>query len=482
MKNTREIIGNRGTVPLKLPTWFWAALVGNVGTILMAILLPLLGVRHAHTSLRTPPTQEAASVSQAARASEPGSAPERGAGRRRAAVENAEPAPSPERVIADKFSRFAAGRRDLFRALAARLGRSVSPDVERFFELAQHGSWEELEAAYQALQHRRAAGAEDLRSVWGAIFETFGAAETVHEWPAERLLEYGNAILGALRPGMVYVGGTDPGRFIPTLLNDTTDGERHIVLTQNALADSDYVDYLRLRYGDQLAVPTDDDVRQVFDEYLGDARRRAEHDAQFPNEPKELRPGEQVQLSEDGHTTVAGQVAVMSINDGLLKRFMQQNPALSFGLEESYALDTSYANAVPFGPILDLSAGDAPAAWMPEQAAGVVDYWRSAAAAFSTENPTSADPTRLAVAKLVAAQAQLLASHQLPSEAEQAFRLGLQICPTSPELVSRYVNLLSAQQRPQDAWSVALAAANAAPDNRQFRDLLAGLQQQTPQN
>jgi hypothetical protein len=31
---------------------------------------------------------------------------------------------------------------------------------------------------------------------------------------------------------MAYAGGTDPGCFIPTMLNETTDGEQHIVFTQ----------------------------------------------------------------------------------------------------------------------------------------------------------------------------------------------------------------------------------------------------------
>src|SRR5260221_5349734 len=48
--------------------------------------------------------------------------------------------------------------------------------------------------------------------------------------------------------GMVYVGGTDNGRWIPELLNDTSDGERHIVVTQNGLADGGYMDWLSLLY------------------------------------------------------------------------------------------------------------------------------------------------------------------------------------------------------------------------------------------
>ena len=52
--------------------------------------------------------------------------------------------------------------------------------------------------------------------------ETYGVAEIAHLWPAQQVLDYGEAVLGSLRPGMVYVGGTDAGRFIPTLLNETS--------------------------------------------------------------------------------------------------------------------------------------------------------------------------------------------------------------------------------------------------------------------
>jgi len=87
--------------------------------------------------------------------------------------------------------------------------------------------------------------------------------------PPEKLLDYGNAILESLRPGMVYVGGTDPGRWIPTLLNETSEGERHIVLTQNALADATYLDYVNFLYGDRLtALSSDDSKRALMNTWL----------------------------------------------------------------------------------------------------------------------------------------------------------------------------------------------------------------------
>jgi hypothetical protein len=123
----------------------------------------------------------------------------------------------------------------------------VAPDVERFFQAVAAGRWEELNAAFEVLKQRREGGnAEDLGVLWGPILETLLIAECGHDWPAQKLLDYGEATLGALRPGMVYVGGTDPGRGIPTLLNETSEGERHIVITQNGLADAELSSVYRL--------------------------------------------------------------------------------------------------------------------------------------------------------------------------------------------------------------------------------------------
>ena len=63
-----------------------------------------------------------------------------------------------------------------------------------------------------------------------------------------------------------------------------------------------------------------------------------------------------------------------------------------------------------------------------------------------------------------------------PAEAEQAFRIANEISPADPGVVSRYVALLMKQNRRQEATSVAANAAQLAPQNTQFRDLLETLQ------
>ena len=297
-------------------------------------------------------------------------------------------------------------------------------------------------------------------------------AEAAHDWTAQKLLDYGHAVLGSLRPGMVYVGGTDAGRFIPTLLNETSDGERHVVLTQNALADGTYLEYLRFLYGDQMTLPTQNDSQRAFQDYMADAQKRLAHDQQFPDEPKQLRPGEDIRFT-DNRFQVSGQVAVMAINENLLQMLMDQNPNLPFALEESFPFKSASASAAPLGPIMELRVQDVEQSFTAEAAAQTVEYWRSAAQSLLAGSDTPGDAeARKEYAKMAAAQAGLLADHQFTTSAEEAYRLAAEIGPSNPEAVLSYVNFLSGQKRFADAIPVLETAANAAPDNQQFHDLL----------
>src|SRR5258708_6021739 len=158
----------------------------------------------------------------------------------RPGVSNPRPGPTDEQIVAGKVVQFAQSRRKLAHAMAERFKIPVADEMERFFDAAETGRFDEMEAIYKAMRSQRenGTGAPDYGPQWRAVVETEGAAEAAHQWPARKLLDFGNSVLGSLRPGMIYAGGTDPGCFIPTMLNETSDGEHHIVLTQNALADS----------------------------------------------------------------------------------------------------------------------------------------------------------------------------------------------------------------------------------------------------
>ena len=131
-------------------------------------------------------------------------------------------------------------------------------------------------------QEQQLLATEALQTLWGPILEALLISENVHDWPAQQLLDYGNSILSSLRPGMVYVGGTAPGRGIPTFLNATSDGGQHMIITQNALADASYLQYVSFLYGDQMAQLTPAESKQGFNDYVADARQRLLHDTQGP--------------------------------------------------------------------------------------------------------------------------------------------------------------------------------------------------------
>src|SRR5947209_6804251 len=238
--------------------WRWLAGVGCLVLILIAIFAPRR--RHeaaSHGSSNAPIAGETSSS-----ATVPGNV--RSSRRTTRAV----PQVPASEVVAAKLKQFVRNRRETMHAMARHFKVEVSPEMERFFDLAEAGRLDEMNALFESLREQKKEGSPALNAVWPALHETLGVAEEVARWPAQSLLDYGNAVLDSLRPGMVYVGGTDPGRFIPTLLNETGDGERHIVLTQNALADGSYLDYLNFLYKDRLAPLTKDDSQRAFQEYL----------------------------------------------------------------------------------------------------------------------------------------------------------------------------------------------------------------------
>ena len=281
---------------------------------------------------------------------------------------------------------------------------------------------------------------------------------------------------------MVYVGGTDPGRFIPTLLNETSDGERHLVLTQNALADGTYLEYLRFLHGDRMTMLTPEDSQRAFQDYISDAQKRLAHDQQLPDEPKQVRPGEDIRLT-DNRVQVSGQVAVMAINEKLFQMIMDKNPDLSFALEESFPFKSTYPNAAPLGPIMELGVQDAQKTFTAEAAAQTVDYWRAVTQSLLAGSETPADSeVRRAYSKMAAAQAGLLADHNFKAEAEEAYRLATDMGPSNPEAVFPYANFLSSQKRFAEAIPVVETAVSAAPDNQPFRDLLQTLKRAAGRN
>ena len=82
------------------------------------------------------------------------------------------------------------------------------------------------------------------------MLETWGALDAFGEGNEKYSAAFGTNIVASIPPGSIYFGGTDPGRFLVTAIcKSQVNADPFFVLTQNALADSTYLDYLRGMYG-----------------------------------------------------------------------------------------------------------------------------------------------------------------------------------------------------------------------------------------
>lgn len=386
-----------------------------------------------------------------------------------------------DELVAGKVKQFANKRRDLVRKIALKKGREVPPKIEEFFAALERGNWDEIESRWKDLaaksgQYSGSTHDPAFNDFWPAVLDAYGVAEQAHLWPSEKLLEYGNSILDSLKPGMIYVGGTDAGRWIPELLNETGGGEGHVIITQNAFADSRYMEFMQTLYGERMNALTEDDSKRAFEEYVSDAKRRWEHDQRLPDEPKQLRPNEDVKMV-DGKIQVSGQVAVMSINEKLLNMLMEKNPDVGFAMQQSFPFRSTYETASINGPVMELRAGEGENSLTSERAREAVDFWqRTASQLTGNDDSNNSKEVRSAYAHLAASQGMLLLERNFPEEAEQAFRSATQIAPGNPEAVMNFVNLLTSQGRQSEAIPVAQQAAIANPSNRALQELLINLQ------
>jgi beta-lactamase regulating signal transducer with metallopeptidase domain len=430
-----------------------------------------------------------------------------------------------EQVI--QLEAFAVAKEKQSKELAAKAGETISPEIARFFDAATRGDWETVTNMYQSLHNRHpqydhGTNAPDLTlhtAYWSPVLELCLAYDHLANCEPKYTALLVEGIMSSIPAGAIYFGGTDPGRGIPTAFSRShADGDPFFTLTQNALADGTYLDYLRAMYGGKIYTPSGEDSQKCFNEYLNDAQRRLHHDLQFPNEAKRVRPGEDIK-EVDGRMKVAGQVAVMSINARMVKVIFDRNPGRDFYLEESYPLDWMYPHLQPHGLIMRINREP-----LPEMSQTVLaedhEYWSRLASGMLGDLPAEGtsvreltdfvervslrhdldgftgdtrfvqnDYAKRLFSKLRssiggvyawrASQPGTAAADKvrMTREADFAFREAFALCPYSPEAVNRYVNLLVSGDRRDDALLIATTASKVDPKNSELRVLVKNLKE-----
>ena len=415
-----------------------------------------------------------------------------------------------------RLSAFFAAKAAQARQLAQ--GESVAPEVWPYFEAGMKRDWATATNLWVAMRrraHQYGGTTPDatLDKVWGPILETDLAWEQFANWKEKYVLAYGDDIIRSIPPGSIYFGGTDPGRGVITAMSEShADAKPFFTLTQNALADGTYLDYLGAMYGSTIYTPTRADSQKCFADYVADALARLKEG--------KLKPGEDV-TEQDGKVDVKGQVAVMSINGLLTRLIFDRNPGYEFYVEESFPLDWMYPYLSPNGLVMKLNREPLPAL-----AEDLVlqdhDYWSrylqpmlgdwltydtsvAEVAAFAEKvylnhdlGAFRGDPEFIADSWAQKAFSKLRSSiagiynwritgaqtadekQRMAKEADFAFRQAYALCPTSPEALFRYVNLLVSQNRQDDARLLAQTTLKLDPKNTSVQSLVEQLRKSKP--
>jgi beta-lactamase regulating signal transducer with metallopeptidase domain len=163
----------------------------------------------------------------------------------------------------ERLKVFSALKEKQSETLAAATGETLSPEFRHFFTAAQSGDWETVTNLFESFKQRhpqysRGPQAADLRlrtSFWGPVLEICLAYEAVMLGEPAYTQMAVDDILHSIPRGSIYFGGTDPGRGLPTAFcQSQVDADPFYTLTQNALADGTYLDYLQRTYGDERAL------------------------------------------------------------------------------------------------------------------------------------------------------------------------------------------------------------------------------------
>jgi hypothetical protein len=400
---------------------------------------------------------------------------------------------------------FATEKENQARALASADSQQLPTPFNAFFSAVESGDWDALTNHYSQMRASFKGDGRLYGAWWQPVLETFGAAEQFTLGDAKYAAAYGNDIIQSIPAGSIYFGGTDPGRFLVTAMQKSQiNGEPFFTLSQNPLTDGSYLDYLRSIYGNKIYIPTAADLQKCFDDYYRDyQKRQATH---------QLMPGEDVTNGPDGKMQVNSYMSVIQIRGPLARMIFDQNTNQEFYVEESFPLEWMYPYLEPHGLIYRLNRQ--PLATLSEDTIQKDhDYWSKTISPMIGDwlnDDTSVKDVSAFVEKVflnhdfngfigdtnfvrnsyanrmfskerssIAGLYAWRATHatdpsgkeRMNRAADFAFRQAWALCPSSPEVVFRYVQLLMEEKRTADALTVAETAEKLAPGQDQAEQL-----------
>jgi len=286
---------------------------------------------------------------------------------------------------------------------------------------------------------------------------------------------YGRDMLSDLPKDAFVFGGTDPGRFVPTymILSESFEKPKHkrdpkfdrrdlYIITQNALADAFYNQYIRNHYSAERPAP-----RGWVDRWLGRDKHYPPAYLILPRQEDimalyqgaiEARQKNPAAPDPNADPTVLNSM----VAEWIWQRNKDQRP---FFVEESFPMEWSYPNAVPHGLCYEIKRDPVPIL-TPEQIQGDMEYWRNYI------NRLKADPgfmndidAQRSFSKLRNTGGNIYKWRNMAVPAEQAYRQALELWPGNTETLNNFSDLLLRQGRSAELRDILSRAVEADPNN-----------------
>lgn len=262
---------------------------------------------------------------------------------------------------------------------------------------------------------------------------------------------YGHDMLRDLPRGSVLIGGTDPGRFIPTymIFGESPQKARHkkdpafdrrdlFVITQNALGDPQYMKYLRDQYTSERPP-----VTNAFETWLG--RKSA-----YPTDTLILPDEEQVReaieeaskpIPPDGRP-LESDFSILPFSAVLHWIWLKNRDWRDFFIEESFPIAWTYDYAIPWGLVYKLAPNKLDQ--IPRDAVERdFAFWKD------YKNRLLSDPdflvdidARRSFSRLRCTTGNIYRHRKMHSEAETAYREALELWPCEPGVIHALAQLL----------------------------------------
>jgi hypothetical protein len=446
-------------------------------------------------------------------------------------------APAVSNEVWSVFAEFVKEKHALTESLAKEHKIEMPSRVEDFFAAAQKGDWTTSSNLFYAMKadagktmpiNPTAEKKSTPIELWNPVLDTYGAYELIHAMNPKFVKMFGADILKAIPAGSIYFGGNDPGYFLVSAFSQShSEGRPFFTLSQNRLADSGYDTYVAEMYSNKISFVGTNDIRSAAENYLADWQQRSLHDKNSPNEPRQVMPGEDYHPDESGKVQIHSQMSAIAIYRLLAKTVFDINLTKEFYVAESFPLDWMFPHLTPSGLVLKINRAE-----IPELSEDILkqdhEYWSKYSGqlvgnwitydtplkdvtAFVEKvflhkdyNGFRGDPdfirdkaAQKAFSKMRSSIAGVYSWRlgQPPSggrmppeyiaqgaqrklierEVDFAFRQAFVLCPTSPEVIYRYVQLLVNAGRVDDALLVAETSHRLDPENTQLTYLINNL-------